>query len=129
MAVRAASPVVKGGGAGGGKNAGNASAKRGIVCYAFLRRMYQGRFEHTAIEPFIESIGEEKYLDLEFVSDVAAQESFQIPTKNRYAMLISAVPAIYGIQDTDRQRISDYLWENIIHPLEQVLQIQFPLDF
>lgn len=95
----------------------------------FLRRMYQGRFEHTAIEPFIESIGEEKYLDLEFVSDVAAQESFQIPTKNRYAMLISAVPAIYGIQDTDRQRISDYLWENIIHPLEQVLQIQFPLDF
>lgn len=93
-----------------------------------LRRMYQGRFVHTAMESFIESIGEEKYLDLEFVSDFVAQESFQIPTKNRYAFLIQAVPKIFGIQDTERRGLRDFLWSQLIHPLEQVLQIQFHPD-
>lgn len=106
----------------------NLPEKEILFVTLMLRRMYQGKFEHTAMEPFIESLEEEKYLDLEFVSDLTVEDRFPIPTKNRYAFLIQAVPGIYGMQELDHGELMEFLWEKIIHPLEQALHIQFPMD-
>ncbi len=93
-----------------------------------LRRMYQGQFVHTVMESFTASMEEENYMELEYVSKMEAEGRFPIPTKNRYAFLIQAVPRLYGVQEADSRELMDFLWSRLIHPLELVLGIQFHPD-
>lgn len=89
-----------------------------------IRRMYQGKNVHTAIETYISSLDEDKYLDLEY--DYGCEEN--IPTKNRYPIIQPAIPKLYGIKEVDDQEILQFIWVYFIHPLEEVLEIEFPRD-
>lgn len=93
-----------------------------------IRRMHQEEYVHTAMETFMASLEEELYLDLECVEDVEEDRKKNIPTKNRYAILETAIPRIYGIGEADRQEVLEFLWSNFIHPLEEALGIKFEAD-
>lgn len=91
-----------------------------------VRREYHGCYIHTAIETFISSLDDHKYIDLEFV----ASENYlrHVPTKNLYPVQISTIPTIYGINETDKQELLEFLLLNYICPLEKTLDIKFPED-
>lgn len=92
-----------------------------------LRRMYQGQLAHTVMESYMASLEEEKYLDLEYVVSME-NDALPIPTKNRYPVLITAIPKMYGLEEVNQQELLDFLWVNFIHPLETVLDICFEQD-
>ncbi len=89
-----------------------------------LRRGYQGAYVHTAVEGYISCLDEAQYMDLELIVRKDGKE--YIPTKNRYPILNAAIPTVYGIKETDKQELADFLWSRFIYPLEQVLDIKFP---
>lgn len=93
-----------------------------------LRRMYQGECIHTAMETFISSLDEEQYLDIEYVFDLANDSQQNIPTKNRYPILKSTIPKLYGTEEVDKQELLEFLWANFIQPLELTLNIKFEED-
>lgn len=92
-----------------------------------LRREYHGIYAHTAMETFISSLDEERYIDLEFA--VPEDDVVEIPTKNRYPVRKTTIPRIYGIEEVDRQELLAFIRSNFIHPLEKVLEIRFSDDF
>lgn len=88
-----------------------------------IRRMHRGAYVHTAMESFISSLDEDLYIDIECVSNENGAED--IPTKNRYAVLDTAIPKIYGVQSVDREELFSFIWNSFIHPLEEVLDLTF----
>ena len=94
-----------------------------------LRRPYEGKYVHTAIETFISSLDEEKYVDLELYT--AANEEFwnMAPTQNMYPLVKSTVPRIYGVPDTNMEEIVNCVCEQFISPLEQLLDVSFEQEF
>lgn len=94
-----------------------------------IRRMHQGEYIHTAMETYMASLPEDRYLDLEIVEDVAEDRKKKIPTKNRYAVLEAAIPKIYGVGEADRKELLEFLWCSFIHPLEETLGMKFAEDF
>ncbi len=94
-----------------------------------LRRPYEGKYVHTAIETFISSLDEEKYVDLEWYT--AANEEFwnMAPTQNMYPLVKSTVPRIYGVPDTNMEEIVNCVCEQFISPLEQLLDVSFEQEF
>lgn len=94
-----------------------------------LRRAYDGKFVHTAIETFISSLEEEKYVDLEWYT--SANEDFwnMAPTKHMYPLLKTTVPRMYGVPDTNMEEIVNCVWGQFVSPLEQLLEIRFEQEF
>lgn len=94
-----------------------------------LRRPYEGNYVHTAIETFISSLDEEKYVDLEWYT--VANEDFwnMAPTKNMYPLVKPTVPRIYGVPDTNMEEIVNCVCGQFISPLEQLLGIHFEQEF
>ncbi len=93
-----------------------------------IRRAHQGKHVHTVMETYMASLDESLYLDLECVEDLQEDKGKDIPTKNRYPFLESAIPRIYGTGEADRKELLDFLWINFIHPLETLLEIRFDDD-
>ena len=91
-----------------------------------MRREYHGSLVHTAIETFISSLDEEKYLDMEYVFSNDMVEA--VPTKNWQPVTKMAIPKIYGVQSVDKQELLEFLWSQFIHPLEETLDIKFADD-
>lgn len=94
-----------------------------------LRRAYEGKYVHTAIETFISSLDEEKYVDIEWYT--AENEPFwsMAPTKHMYPIVKSTVPGMYGVPDTDREEIIQFVWESFVSPLERLLEVSFEPEF
>lgn len=90
-----------------------------------LRRMYHGEFIHTAMEPYIQSLEEDRYLDLECVTDLSVEGALNIPTKNRYPVLVTAVPKIFGIPQVQKEELDSFLWKSFVHPLEEAMGCRF----
>lgn len=93
-----------------------------------IRRVHQGKHVHTVMETYMESLDESLYLDLECVEDLQEDKRRNIPTKNRYPFLESAIPRIYGTRQAEGKGLLDFLWINFIHPLETLLEIRFDDD-
>lgn len=89
-----------------------------------MRRVYQGKRIHTAIETFIASIDPEKYIDIELVPDIVDEYFESVPTKNIYPLQVSAISKLYGVEEVDRQELLEFLWVNFVHPLETILDIK-----
>ena len=94
-----------------------------------LRRAYDGKFVHTAIETFISSLNEEKYMDLEWYT--SANEDFwnMAPTKQMHPLIKTTVPRMYGVPDTNMEEIVNCVCGQFVFPLEQLLGIRFEQEF
>lgn len=92
-----------------------------------LRREYHGVYIHTAMETFIASLDEELYIDLEYA--VPEDDVVDIPTRNRYPLLKTTIPKIYGFREVDRQELLAFIQENYIYPLQETLELKFSNDF
>lgn len=90
-----------------------------------IRRNYQGRLVHTAMESFIASLDERLYMDLELYTEDFESILKYCPTKNMYPILESAIPTIYGVGDVEERELLDFIWLNFVHPLELTLDIKF----
>lgn len=85
-----------------------------------LRKMYHNQFIHTTMETYMSSLDKEQYLDMEFVLNLD-EDYLNIPTQNRYPVLATAIPRIYGIKQPDKQELLNFLFREFINPLEVVL--------
>lgn len=94
-----------------------------------LRRSYGGKLVHTAIETFISSLDEEKYVDIEWYT--VANEDFwnAAPTRHMHPIVKPTVPRMYGVPDTDMGEIVQCVCGRFISPLEQLLGVSFAQDF
>lgn len=92
-----------------------------------LRREYHGVYIHTAMETFMASLDEERYIDLEYA--VPEDDVVEIPTKNRYPVHKTTIPKIYGLREVDRRELLAFIQENYIYPLEEALELKFSNDF
>lgn len=88
-----------------------------------LRRMFLGKFIHTTLEPFISSLDENQYLNIEY--SLMNEDELNIPTKNRYPITMSGIPRIYGIEEVESEEIARFIANNFIVPIENVLGVKF----
>ncbi len=104
---------------------GNLPQKDVLFITLPLRRPYGGKLVHTAIETFISSLDEQKYVDIEWYAAENEDILDAVPTKNMYPLVKSTVPRIYGVPNINREEVLHFVWEHFICPLEQLLEISF----
>ena len=89
-----------------------------------IRKFYQGKFLHTVLERYISSLSENQYMDLEYIA-VFDESGINIPTKNRFCILDTAIPKLYGISQVNKQELFEFIWSRFICPLEMVMGVHF----
>lgn len=95
-----------------------------LIVSIAIRKFYQGEFSHIVLEKYMSSLNEDQYMDLEYVAELD-ESGIRIPTKNRYCVLETAIPKIYGIVQVNMQELCEFIWSHFIYPLEMVMNVQF----
>lgn len=86
-----------------------------------FRRFYQGKYDHTAIDDYIDSMDPGRYLALEPERELPEGE---YRTRNRHVFSPAAVTAKYGLAESDRADIAEYLEANVFRPMEESYQVK-----
>ena len=86
-----------------------------------FRRFYKGKYDHTAIDDYIDSMDPDRYLVLEPERELPEGE---YRTRNRHVFSTAAVTAKYGLAESDRADIAEYLEANVFRPMEESYQVK-----
>lgn len=89
-----------------------------------LRRLYNGKLEHTAMDAYIECIDCSKYVVLE--PDYGGQGDEMVCTKNRVRFQTLGVIGKYGQDQVDEQRLLQFIITEYIYPIEKMFNVKFP---
>lgn len=91
-----------------------------------LRRPYNGKLEHTAMDAYIRSIDLDKYTVIE--PNYGGQEDEIVYTKNRVRFYPLGVIGKYGQDVINEEEIANFLVTEYIYPIEQEFNIVFPKE-
>lgn len=86
-----------------------------------FRRFYKGKYDHTAIDDYIDSMDPGRYLTLEPERELPEGE---YRTRNRHVFSPVAVTAKYGLAESDRADIAEYLEANVFRPMEESYRVK-----
>lgn len=89
-----------------------------------LRRIYKGRLEHTAMDAYVRTLDEDRYVVIE--PDLGGQGDEVILTRNRKRFSPLGVIGRYGLTRVDRNEIVDFLVNTYVYPLEQAFGVKMP---
>lgn len=102
----------------------NLSEKEILFGMVPLRRAYNGKLEHTAMDAYVLSIEDDKYTVIE--PDLGGQEDEIVYTKNRRRFYPLGVIGYYGQEETDIHEILEFLIETYIYPIEMTFNTKVP---
>lgn len=86
-----------------------------------IRRLYNGKYDQTAIDDYIDSIDPDRFIALEPQWELPEGE---YRTKNRHVFSAAAVTTKYGLAESDRADIAKYLEANVFRPMEESYQMK-----
>lgn len=89
-----------------------------------LRRPYNGKLVHTAMDAYVSIMDLDKYIVIE--PNYGGQEDEIVCTKNRIRFFPLGVIGKYGQESVDEHEIADFLITHYIYPIEQEFNIEFP---
>lgn len=104
----------------------NLSEKEILFGMIPLRRFYQGKYEHTAMDSYVLSIDRDKYTVLEPDSGRLEDDDENICTKNRIRFSPLGVIGCYGQDKVDINGLLAFLLEAYVYPIERTFQIKIP---
>lgn len=92
-----------------------------------VRREYNGKLEHTALDAYARLLDDNSYMVLE--QDCGGQQDEIVYTKNRIRYDLFGVTGYYGHDEVDKEELTQFLVKNYIQPLERTFGTEISTRF
>lgn len=92
-----------------------------------VRREYNGKLEHTALDAYARLLDDNSYMVLE--QDCGGQQDEIVYTKNRIRYDLFGVIGYYGHDEVDKEELTQFLVKNYIQPLERTFGTEISKRF